>query len=211
MTTRTIVVVTAGLSQPSSTRLLSDRLAAATLRALGERGIEVRSEVIELREHATDLTNHLLTGFPSPRLRAVLDTVLAADALIAVTPVFNASYSGLFKLFFDVVERDALAGMPVLVAATGGTPRHSLVVDHAMRPLFAYLGAATVPTGVFAAAEDWGQGATPADAALAERIDRAAGELATAAAQREPRTDVVADPFADPVPFEQLLQARRQG
>jgi len=125
--------------------------------------------------------------------------------------VFNASYSGLFKLFFDVVERDALAGMPVLVAATGGTPRHSLVVDHAMRPLFAYLGAATVPTGVFAAAEDWGQGATPADAALAERIDRAAGELATAAAQREPRTDVVADPFADPVPFEQLLQARRQG
>ena len=211
MTTRTIVVVTAGLSQPSSTRLLSDRLAAATLRALGERGIEVRSEVIELREHATDLTNHLLTGFPSPRLRAVLDTVLAADALIAVTPVFNASYSGLFKLFFDVVERDALAGMPVLVAATGGTPRHSLVLDHAMRPLFAYLGAATVPTGVFAAAEDWGQGATPADAALAERIDRAAGELATAAAQRQPRTDVVADPFADPVPFEQLLQARRQG
>src|SRR4029078_4709627 len=112
------------------------------------------------------------------------------------TPVFNASYSGLFKLFFDVVERDALAGMPLLVAATGGTPRHSLVVDHAMRPLFAYLGAATVPTGVFAAAEDWGQGATPADAALAERIDRAAGELATAAAQRQPRTDVVADPFA---------------
>jgi FMN reductase len=211
MTTRTLVVVTAGLSQPSSTRLLADRLAAATLRALGERGIEVRSEVIELREHATDLTNHLLTGFPSPRLRAVLDTVLAADALIAVTPVFNASYSGLFKLFFDVVERDALAGMPVLVAATGGTPRHSLVLDHAMRPLFAYLGAATVPTGVFAAAEDWGQGATPADTALAERIDRAATELAGAAAQRERRADAIADPFAEPVPFEQLLRARRQG
>ncbi len=210
MTTRTIVVVTAGLSQPSSTRLLADRLAAATLRVLGERGFEVRSEVIELREHATDLTNHLLTGFPSPRLRAVLDTVLAADALIAVTPVFNASYSGLFKLFFDVVERDSLAGMPVLVAATGGTPRHSLVLDHAMRPLFAYLGAATVPTGVFAAAEDWGQGAMPADTALADRIDRAARELA-AAAQRERAAPVAADSFEEPVPFEQLLQARRPG
>ena len=211
MTTRTIVVVTAGLSQPSSTRLLADRLAAATLRALGEGGFEVRSEVIELREHATDLTNHLLTGFPSPRLRAVLDTVLAADALIAVTPVFNASYSGLFKLFFDVVEHDSLAGMPVLVAATGGTARHSLVLDHAMRPLFAYLGAATVPTAVYAAAEDWGQGATPADTALAERIDRAAGELARAAAQRERGADATADPFSEPVPFEQLLQARRPG
>lgn len=211
MTTRTIVVVTAGLSQPSSTRLLADRLAAATLRALGEGGFEVRSEVIELREHATDLTNHLLTGFPSPRLRAVLDTVLAADALIAVTPVFNASYSGLFKVFFDVVEHDLLAGMPVLVAATGGTARHSLVLDHAMRPLFAYLGAATVPTAVYAAAEDWGQGATPADTALAERIDRAAGELARAAAQRERAADATADPFSEPVPFEQLLQARRPG
>jgi len=208
---RSLVVVSAGLSVPSSTRLLADRLAAATERHLGDAGILPAVRVIELREHAQDLTNHLLTGFPTPKLQEVIDAVVGADGLIVASPIFNASYSGLFKLFFDVVERDALAGMPVLVAATGGTPRHSLVLDHAMRPLFAYLGAATVPTGVFAAAEDWGQGATPADAALAERIDRAAGELATAAAQRQPRTDVVADPFADPVPFEQLLQARRQG
>jgi FMN reductase len=206
MTTRTIVVVSAGLSQPSSTRLLADRLAAATLRALGERGIEVRSEVIELREHATDLTNHLLTGFPSPRLRAVLDAVLAADALIAVTPVFNASYSGLFKLFFDVVERDGLAGMPTLIAATGGTARHSLALEHALRPLFAYLNAATVATSVFAAAEDWGTAGVAADGSLVERIDRAAAELATAMTARQPR--VPADPFADPVPFEDLLGSR---
>ena len=211
MASRSLVVVTAGLGQPSSTRLLADRLAAATLRALGEQGVEVRSEVIELREHAQDLTNHLLTGFPSPRLRAVIDSVLAADALIAVTPVFSASYSGLFKLFFDVLERDGLTGLPVLVGATGGTARHSLVLDHAMRPLFAYLGAATVPTGVFAAAEDWGQGATPADTALAERIDRAAGELANAAAQAERHPAVAADAFEEPVPFEQLLQGRRPG
>ena len=134
--------------------------------------------VIELREHAQDLVNHLLTGFPSPGLQAVIDAVVGADGLIAVTPIFNASYSGLFKLFFDVVERDGLAEMPTLLAATGGSARHSLAIDHAMRPLFAYLNAAVVATGVYAAAEDWGRAGIPADAGLVERIDRAAAELA---------------------------------
>ncbi|HEX7472212.1 MAG TPA: NAD(P)H-dependent oxidoreductase, partial [Candidatus Limnocylindrales bacterium] len=118
---RSLLVVSAGLSQPSSTRLLADRLSAATDRHLRDAGIEPHIEVLELREHAQDLTNHLLTGFPSPRLQAAIDAVLAADGLIAVTPIFSASYSGLFKMFFDLVERDGFAGKPVLIAATGGT------------------------------------------------------------------------------------------
>jgi FMN reductase len=147
--------------------------------------------------------NHLLTGFPGPALQTVIDAVLEADGLIAVSPIFNASYSGLFKLFFDVVEKDGLAGTPVLLAATGGTPRHSLAIEHAMRPLFAYLNAATVATGVYAAAEDWGATGLAADGALVERIDRAAAELARAVAAHPagPR----ADRFADPVPFAELL------
>src|SRR3954470_21963240 len=168
MDSRRLVVVTAGLSQPSSTRLLADRLLAATTRSLGEAGVQVEPEIHELRDHAQDLTNNLLTGFPSPRLRSVIDGVVGADGLIAVTPIFNASYSGLFKLFFDVVEKDGLAGMPTLLAATGGTSRHSLAIDHAMRPLFAYLDAAVVATGVYAAAEDWGRAGIPADAGLVE-------------------------------------------
>ncbi len=96
----------------------------------------------------------------------------SADGLIVVTPVFSASYSGLFKSFFDVIEPDALTGMPVLIAATGGTARHSLVLDHALRPLFAHLRAVVVPTGVYAASEDWGA------EGLDGRIERAAGELA---------------------------------
>ena len=88
-------------------------------------------EIIELRDHAHDLTNNLLTGFPTESLRKVLDTVVAADALIAVTPTFSASYNGLFKMFFDVIDDKALAGKPVLLAATGGTERHSLVLDFA--------------------------------------------------------------------------------
>jgi FMN reductase len=204
----TIVIVAAGLSQPSSTRLLGDRLAEATKRSLAEQGTTATIEVIELREQAQDLVNHLLTGFPSPRLRAVIDRITGADGLIAVSPIFNASYSGLFKLFFDVIERDGLAGKPVLLGATGGTVRHSLALDHAMRPLFAYLDAAVVPTAVFAATEDWGHGGSAADAGLVERIDRAARELATAIVRAGPAA-AASDPFADPVPFEQLLGGRR--
>jgi FMN reductase len=202
---RSLVVVTAGLGQPSSTRLLADRLTAAVERHLRDAGIVPAVEVVELRDHAQDLTNHLLTGFPSPKLQSAIDSVVGAGGLIAVTPIFSASYSGLFKLFFDVVERDGLAGMPTLIAATGGTARHSLALEHALRPLFAYLSAATVATSVFAAAEDWGSAGVAADGSLVERIDRAAAELATAMAAREPRSR--RDPFADPVPFEDLLRS----
>jgi FMN reductase len=201
-----IVVVSAGLGQPSSTRLLGDRLAAAVERHLRDAGREPVVATVELREHALDLTNHLLTGFPSPKLQAAIDAVLAADGLIAVSPIFSASFSGLFKLFFDVVERDGLAGTPTLIAATGGTARHSLALEHALRPLFAYLNAATVATSVFAAAEDWGAAGVAADGNLVERIDRAAAELAAAIVARPPRA--TRDPYADPLPFEDLLASQ---
>ena len=201
---RSLVVVSAGLSQPSSTRLLADRLSAAVDRHLREAGIEPRIEVIELRDQAKDLVNNLLAGFPSPGLQAALDAVLTADGLIAATPIFSASYSGLFKLFFDLVERDALAGTPVLIAATGGTARHSLALEHGMRPLFAYLNAAVVATAVYAATEDWGGGGVMADGSLVERIDRAALELALAMSARG--RVARRDPFADPVPFDQQLR-----
>lgn len=196
---RSLVVVSAGLGTPSATRLLADRLAATTEESLALGGVDVRRESIELRDHAQDLVNHLLTGFPPPSLDTVLRSVREADGLIAVSPIFSASYSGLFKLFFDVLERDELTGMPVLIGATGGTVRHSLALDHAMRPLFAYLGAAVVPTAVYAAAEDWGA----SDGELVQRIGRAGAELATAVATgtRPERPDA----FANPVPFEDLL------
>jgi FMN reductase len=204
---RSLVVVTAGLGVPSSTRLLADRLAAATDRHLRDGGIAAEIEVIELREHAQDLINHLLTGFPSPALQAVIDRVVASDGLIAVTPIFSASYSGLFKLFFDVIDRSGLAGTPTLLGATGGTPRHSLAIEHAIRPLFGYLGAATMPTGVYAAADDWGAAGVTADGGLAARIDRGAKELAAAIRARPPVR--IENRFSDPVPFEDLLASGR--
>jgi len=205
-TTRSLVVVSAGLGQPSSTRLLADRLAHATRRQLEAIGRPVEVGTIELRDLARDLTDNLLTGFPSPTLKSRIDEVLAADGLIAVSPIFSASYSGLFKLFFDVIKHDGLAGMPVLIAATAGTARHSLALEHALRPLFAYLGAAVVPTAVFAASEDWGEGDASIAGGLVDRIERAAGQLARAMAG-SPR-EAAPDPYDDPIPFERLLDRR---
>lgn len=175
-----LVVVSAGLSKPSSTRLLADRLAESTVRRLigGEDGVEIAVTVVELRDHAVDIANNLVAGFPAPALREALEAVDGADGLIVVTPVFAASYSGLFKSFFDLVEPDTLSGTPVLLAATGGTARHSLVLEHALRPLFSYLHALTVPSAVFAATDDWGTTADTHAGGLPARIDRASAELA---------------------------------
>lgn len=197
MSTR-LVVVSAGLSVPSSTRLLADRLAAAAVAALAA---PVEVDVVELRPLAHALADNLLTGFPSGELAEAIETVRRADALIAVTPVFSASYSGLFKSFFDVLDTDVLDGMPVLIAATAGTARHSLVLEHALRPLFTYLHAVVVPTGVFAASEDFGE------PGLEARIERAVGELAgllTGAPRHRART--LEDELADPTPFAELLR-----
>ncbi|MEU8638039.1 FMN reductase [Amycolatopsis sp. NPDC048633] len=188
-----LAVVTAGLSVPSSTRLLADRLAAATVAASPE---PVSVSVVELRDIALDVTKNLLTGFPSPALRSAIASVVDADALIVVTPVFTAGYSGLFKSFFDVLDADSLTGKPVLLAATGGTERHSLVLDYQLRPLFGYLKADPVATGVYAASSDWGSG----EGALQRRIEKAGAELASLTAGRPAAAEEPAF-----IPFDQLL------
>jgi len=197
-----LVVISAGLGQPSSTRLLGEQLAEATVRQLPDSAVDV--EVVELREYARELANSLVSGFPSSRLAELVERVIAADALIAVTPIFSASYSGLFKMFFDVLQPESLAGKPVLIAATGGTARHSLMLEHTMRPLFAYLRTIVVPTAVFAATEDFGQAAGPGRS-LAERIDRAADELASLMEPVSARTSAPKAAEPSVTPFAELL------
>lgn len=216
MTDRTIAVISAGLNQPSSTRLLADRLADATLAELAARGLTASVETFELRDVAHELMNNLLTGFPAGDLRAVLTAVTGADGLIAVTPVFTTTYSGLFKTFVDILDKDALTGMPVLLGATGGTPRHSLALEYSMRPLFTYLHADVARTSVFASTDDWAgttgdqggddrsRGGPASDQhALHSRILRAGRELAEMAAAQPHATPP--DPFADAPSFTDLL------
>lgn len=175
-----IVVISAGLRSPSSTRILADQLGAAAATAMrtqaSDPALAVEVEVIELRDLAHQIADALLAGFAAGDLREAIETVTAADGLVVVSPTFSASYSGLFKAFFDVIEPERLTGLPVLLGATGGSERHSLVTEQALRPLFIYLKTVPVPTAVYAATSDFGPGAP----ALAARVERAAKELARA-------------------------------
>jgi FMN reductase len=167
----TLVVVTAGTSDPSSTRMLADRTAQRVGVLAAERGTAVRTRVIDLRELASDITTALTSQLVTPKLQQAVDALGAADGVIAAAPVYKAGPSGLFTSFFHVLDNDLLIGKPVVLAATAGTARHALVVDDQMRSLFAYLRTLPVPTSLFAAPEDWG------DPSLNTRIDRAAFEL----------------------------------
>ncbi len=201
METRRITVLSAGLGVPSSSRLLADQLGAAAERRLADAGFEVKVEVVELRDLAVDIANNFVTGYAAPRLADVIAGVEASDGIIAVSPVFSASYSGLFKSFIDVLDPKSLDGKAVLLGATGGTDRHQMVLDYAMRPLFSYLRTRMAATAVFAGPQDWGNtddGGSP----LSSRIHRAAAEFAALLAGEQPGRKPTA---LESLPFEQLL------
>ena len=166
-----LVVVSAGASDPSATRLLADRTAERAVALAARRGHAATVSVIELRELATDITTALTSQLVTPKLQQAITVLGEADGIIAATPVYQAGPSGLFTSFLDVLDHDLLIAKPVVLAATAGTARHALVADDLTRPMFAYLRTMTAPTALFAAPEDW------ADPALNQRIDRAALEL----------------------------------
>ena len=216
-----LVVVAAGTSVPSSTRMLADQLTSATRDALARHGQRVEVTVLEARELAHEVVDATVTRFAGEKLSAAIDAIGRADGLIAVTPIYNQSFSGLFKSLFDVIEPGTLAGVPVALGATGGTARHSLAVDYAVRPMFAYLKADVVPTTVFAAAEDFGAVSTAGDEnSLRTRAVRVGTELGdymlrfagvTAGAVEPTRADDKRgrrdddDEFSDFVPMGDLL------
>lgn len=214
---RTLVVVNAGLSNPSSTRDIAVRVADAAV------GAGAAVEIVDLRSLAGDLATFMTTMIPTPELDRARALVSSADALIAATPVFQGSYAGLFKMFFDTLEKHALRGVPVSLVATAGTPRHSMVLDYAMRPLLSFLQATVLPTGVFVATGEFGEaGSDGEDGDLQERIARAGRELAaelgtglvggTAAPAAPASDDATDDAFGDADTsgiggFEALLKA----
>ncbi|QGU07534.1 FMN reductase (NADPH) [Corynebacterium occultum] len=171
-----LTVISAGLSNPSSTRTLADQIAAAVNTAVTARGEALEINVIELKNLAVDLAHAMAAGgISSEALSAAKKQLSESDGLLVATPVFKASYTGLLKMFFDVLDDEAINDMPTVIAATAGTARHALVLEHALRPLLSYMRARVLPTGIFAATEDFG-GAE--GAAIERRIQQAAEELA---------------------------------
>lgn len=169
---RRLVVVNAGVSDPSSTRLLGDRLAQKALDALGGAGVEATIGTIDLASLAVDTARAMISGIKSDGLETAIDAVAASDALILVTPVYKAGVSGILKSFLDILDNDLLIAKPVIVGGTGGSSRHAMVPDEHLRPILAFFRAMPVPTSVYAAPDDWGS------AEFGRRVQRAATELA---------------------------------
>lgn len=218
---KSVVIISGGLGTPSSSSLLGRQIGDSIAEKLTTAGVQADISNIELREYASEITNNMLTGFAAPKLQQVIDAVTDADVLVAVTPVFTASISGLFKSFLDILDPKSLNQKTVVLAATAGTQRHQLAIDYAMRPIFSYLRANIMPTTVFAASEDFGgQGIA---GTLAERTRRVAGEVLLTLGTTNGRLEADADlgdtrsiapsvsEFADPndeltsLPFEALL------
>lgn len=159
------------LGTPSKTRSL---VAYAADRAADRLG--GRSQTFDL----TDLQPHLgaagrLDDLPAPA-RRIVDTLLAADALVVGSPVYKGSYTGLFKHLFDLIDPVDLAGKPIQLTATGGGDKHALVIEHQLRPLFAFFEAAVLPTGIYASGADFIDG-QPGSPALLKRLDRGITQL----------------------------------
>ena len=169
--TARLAVISGGLSEESSTHRLAQLLCDAVVESAREQGGEVVVQRIDLRALAHDITTASLTRFAPPALADAYEVLGAADAVVAVTPTYKASFTGLFKSFWDATADGVLSGVPVIVGATGGSTRHSLVTDTALRPLFAYMKALVMPTAVYASPDDW------AGRGLEARASEAADEL----------------------------------
>ena len=180
-----IAIINAGMSEHSSTAQLGRRIQDSLTVITDDLGIDVSIEWVDLRPLTHAIADNVTTGFPNAALSTALATVSQADALVALTPVYQASYSGVFKSFVDVIDDGAIAGTPVLMGATGGSPRHALVTESAMRPLFIYMHANPISTAIYAATEDWGAQAADSGGEegtrLLARIERAARQLIEAA------------------------------
>ncbi|MGW3995857.1 CE1759 family FMN reductase [Amycolatopsis sp. NPDC004772] len=180
-----VVVISAGVSDPSTTRMLAERTTAAVLDRLRTGDGPVTASFVDLAALAADIGRSIVSADPVAAVQDAIEQVGTADGLIVATPVYKAGISGLFKSFVDLLDNDLIVAKPVILTATAGTARHAMVVDEQLRPLFAFLRAMPVPTSLFAAPEDW------ADPALTKRIERAAVEFAALVRAR------VADTIAD--------------
>ncbi|RKP58869.1 FMN reductase [Pararobbsia silviterrae] len=162
-----VVAVSGGLQRPSRTLALVQELVARLGKA-----VKIDVHLIELGEIASGLAAITYRSQASADIAQHLDAIESADVLIVASPVFRGSFTGLFKHLFDLVHHEALIEVPVLLAATGGSDRHALVIDHQLRPLFSFFQSRTLPIGVYASEADF-SGYAISSPELNARIDLA--------------------------------------
>ena len=163
-----IVGISGSLTRPSRTTAL---VGAILDRLAGDGDVRL----IELVDVAPHLFAAMPRGSLSGQAEAVVEAVEHADLLVVGSPIYRASYTGALKHLFDIVDHRALQSTPVLLAATGGTPLHGLMIEHQLRPLFGFFNALTLPTAIFALETDFDGHVLTSDSVV-ERVDRAVVE-----------------------------------
>jgi FMN reductase len=183
-----VVVISGSVRRPSRSRLLDEAVAAAALERF-----DLNVESFDLIDAGPGLGAAFTRDELTPEAASVVAAIETADALIAVSPVYKGSYTGLFKRLFDFVAPAKLVNKPVVIAATGGGHRHGLVVEHQMRPLFGFFSALTVPTSVYASDEEFRNGEL-VESSVLERVDQAGAQLAALLGSRRPNSGPVSAP-----------------
>ena len=145
-----LVAVSGGLQRPSKSAALAEHL----LELIADE-VPCEQHLVELGQLAPQLAGAVWRSQLPDTVERELGVVEQADILVVTTPVYRGSYTGLFKHFFDFIHQDALVDKPVLLAATGGSERHALMIDHQLRPLFSFFQARTLPLGVYATDKDF--------------------------------------------------------
>lgn len=173
-----LAAVWTGVSSESTTTKLTEQIIKATVEQAAQFGEEVDVVRINLRDHAKSLALSMLTPIQDSALEAAFESVQLADAVVTITPIYKSAPIGIQTLFWQLIEDASLSGKPVLIGATGGTPRHSLAGDYSMRPLLSYLKGQVLPSNIFAATDDWASAGGTSQ--LRRRINSVARELVTA-------------------------------
>ncbi|MCO5089733.1 FMN reductase [Bosea sp. (in: a-proteobacteria)] len=158
-------------ARPSRTRALVTTVAETAAARLGG-----EAAIHDLVDLSPSLGTARRLSELDPQARGIVEAILAADVLVVASPTYKGSYSGLFKHLFDLIDPLALAGKPVILAATGGGDRHALVVEHQLRPLFGFFAVHSAPTALYAAERDIEDGRVTSQALLA-RIRQSVDEV----------------------------------
>jgi FMN reductase len=168
-----LVGLSGNITNPSKTRKLVE-----TALTIAESRLDVDTSVIEINDFGDQLGRARKLDDLDAEGRGLVQTILSADALVVATPIYKASYPGLFKHLIDLFDPAALMGKPILIAATGGGEKHALAVEHQFRPLFGFFEAQCLPTAVHVSDKDFEDGHLTGAAALA-RLTRAVAQLHT--------------------------------
>jgi FMN reductase len=159
MSVKLVLGISGNLTRPSKTRLFVDHIARQVAGGIG-----ATSDTFDIQDLGPSFGQARPLSDLAPQARAIVERLATATVLVAGSPTFKGSYTGLFKHFFDLLDPAALRGKPVILAATGGGERHSLIVEHQLRPLFGFFEALTMPTAIYATDKDFADGVLVSEA-----------------------------------------------